>query len=164
MFANIYAIIVISLAAVTLSADHAVTFTNNYGLGVRPIIKNTADGVTYTRPWLGGGQSWFSSIAENWPSGIMVGQTNEKQGADCVGCTRLECDFSTSNFRNCNLLRVAGFHIRMSFSWTAGGYTGATCNSPSCPPSDAWNPNSDDASSLRFFNTPRVDITVVFCP
>ncbi|KAF8705319.1 structural constituent of cell wall, partial [Rhizoctonia solani] len=164
MFANIYTIIVISLAAVTLSADHAVTFTNNYGLGVRPIIKNTADGATRTRPRLGRDQSWLSSIAENWLSGIMVEQANEKQDTDCVSCSRVECDFPTSNFRNCNLLRVAGFHVRMSFSWTAGGCTGATCNPPSCPPSDTWNHNSDEASSLRFFNTPRVAITVVFCP
>ncbi|KAF8677582.1 hypothetical protein RHS04_05749 [Rhizoctonia solani] len=148
MFANIYAIIVISLAAVTLSADHAVTFTNNYGLGVRPIIKNTADGVTYTRPWLGGGQSWFSSIAEN------VGRLASwlgKRMKNKVPTASVALDLSATSPPPI----FATFEI-------ANSKTGS--NSPSCPPSDAWNPNSDDASSLRFFNTPRVDITVVFCP
>ncbi|CAE6349876.1 unnamed protein product [Rhizoctonia solani] len=94
----------------------------------------------------------------------MVGQTNANQGVDCVGCTRLECDFSTSNFRNCNLSRVVGFHVGMNFSWTGGGCQGATCRSASCPPSDAWNPGSNDAGSLRFCNTPNVGLRVTFCP
>ncbi|GAB1522492.1 hypothetical protein RhiTH_005612 [Rhizoctonia solani] len=166
MFVNIYTIFTVALAAVTVSANHAVSFTNNCGSSIRPIIKNTANGVTYTGPWLSKGQGSSSSVAENWPSGIIVGQTNANQGNDCVGCTRLECDFANSNpsWHCCNLSRVAGFHVGMSFSWTGGGCKGATCNSPSCPPSDAWVPGVDDGSSLRFCPAAGVGLKVTFCP
>ncbi|KAH7335932.1 thaumatin [Rhizoctonia solani] len=166
MFANVFTLLTVALAAVTVSANHAVSFTNNCGSNVRPIIKNTANGVSYTGPWLSKGQSSSSSIAENWPSGIMVGQTNANQGVDCIGCTRLECDFANANpsWHCCNLSRVAGFHVGMSFSWTGGGCQGATCRSASCPPSDAWVPNVDDGSSLRFCPAANVGLKVTFCP
>ncbi|QRV82630.1 hypothetical protein RhiJN_10645 [Ceratobasidium sp. AG-Ba] len=167
MFGNTLIFFTTTLAAVTsVAANHAVSFTNNCGSSIRPIIKNTANGVTYTGPWLAKGQGSSSSVAENWPSGIIVGQTNANQGNDCIGCTRLECDFANSNpsWHCCNLSRVAGFHVGMSFSWTGGGCQGATCNSASCPPSDAWVPNVDDGSSLRFCPAANVGLKVTFCP
>lgn len=33
-----------------------------------------------------------------------------------------------------------------------------------CPPSDAWVPNKDDGSSLRFCNAANVGLVVTFCP
>ncbi|CCO31260.1 hypothetical protein BN14_05298 [Rhizoctonia solani AG-1 IB] len=128
MFANIYTIFTVALAALTVSANHAVSFTNNCGVNVRPIIKNTANGVSYTGPWLSKGQSSSSSIAENASPPSYCLWTNANQGNDCIGCTRLECDFANANanWRCCNLSRVAGFHVGMSFSWTGGGCQGAT--------------------------------------
>ncbi|KAG9123703.1 hypothetical protein FRC07_014232 [Ceratobasidium sp. 392] len=187
MFGNALVLFTAALAAVTsVAANHAVSFTNNCGSSIRPIIKNTANGVTYTGPWLAKGQGASSSVAENvstplylpscailmelrniqWPSGIIVGQTNANQGNDCAGCTRLECDFANSNpsWHCCNLSRVAGFHVGMSFSWTGGGCTGATCNNPNCPPKDAWVPGVDDGSSLRFCPAANVGLKVTFCP
>ncbi|KAF8711818.1 hypothetical protein RHS03_01361, partial [Rhizoctonia solani] len=163
MFVNIYTIFTVALAAVTVSADHAVSFTNNCGSNIRPIIKNTADGVTYTGPWLAKGQSSSSS----WPSGIIVGQTNANQGNDCVGCTRLECDFANPNpsFRFCRLSRVAGFHVGMGFSWTEGGCKGATCAVGRCLSYDAWIPGPvDDGSSLRFCPVANIGLKITFCP
>ncbi|KAG8695017.1 hypothetical protein FRC08_008115 [Ceratobasidium sp. 394] len=165
MFANTFALVIIALAAVTsVAANHAVSFHNNCGRQIRPIIKNTAKGVTYTGPWLAKGGSSSSSVPENWPSGIMFGQRNANQGADCPGCTRLECDFASGGYHNCNLSRVSGFTIGMGFAWTAGGCKGAACKTASCPPSDAWVPNKDDGSSLRFCNVANVGLKVTFCP
>ncbi|KAG9123702.1 hypothetical protein FRC07_014231 [Ceratobasidium sp. 392] len=167
MFGNTFAIVTAALAAVSsVAANHAISMTNNCGVSVRPIIKNTANGVSFTGPWLAKGQSASSSVPENWASGIVVPQTNANQGNDCAGCTRLECDFANSNasWHCCNLSRVAGFNVGMSFSWTGGGCTGATCNNASCPPSDAWVPNVDDGSSLRFCPAANVGLNVKFCP
>ncbi|KAG8738066.1 hypothetical protein FRC10_007311 [Ceratobasidium sp. 414] len=183
MFGNTFVLFAAALAAITsVAANHAVSFTNNCGAyvsphspghhaeptpsSIRPIIKNTANGVTYTGPWLAKGQGASSSVTENWPSGIIVGQTNANQGVDCAGCTRLECDFANANpsWHCCNLSRVAGFHVGMSFSWTGGGCTGATCNNANCPPSAAWVPNVDDGSSLRFCPAAGVGLKVTFCP
>ncbi|KAF8756088.1 structural constituent of cell wall [Rhizoctonia solani] len=163
MSINIFAISTVALAAVTVSANHAVSFTNNCGSSIRPIIKNTANGVTYTGPWLSKGQGSSSS----WPSGIIVGQTNANQGNDCVGCTRLECDFANSNpsFHCCQLSREAGFHIGMSFSWTEGGCKGDICKSASCPLSGPWYPwPVDDGSSLHCCPTANVGLKITFCP
>ncbi|KAG9123700.1 hypothetical protein FRC07_014229 [Ceratobasidium sp. 392] len=66
MFGNTLTLFTVALAAATnVAANHAVNFHNNCGKDIRPIIKNTAQGVTYTGPWLKKGGSSSSSVPEN---------------------------------------------------------------------------------------------------
>jgi hypothetical protein len=39
---------------------------------------------------------------------------------DGIFSTLLECDFSNPSFRQCNLSRVSGYNVGMSFSFDAG--------------------------------------------
>ncbi|QRV82637.1 hypothetical protein RhiJN_10652 [Ceratobasidium sp. AG-Ba] len=165
MVTSPFALITTALAATTLvTANHNVSFKNNCGQKISPLIKNTANGVTYRGGALSTGGSSSSSVPENWPSGIILGLRSGDAAPDCPGCTRLECDFSTAGYKNCNLSRVSGYSIPMGFSWTSGSCKGAACKSPTCPPSDAWVPGVDDGSSLRFCNVANVGLQVTFCP
>ncbi|KAG8738065.1 hypothetical protein FRC10_007310 [Ceratobasidium sp. 414] len=166
MFGNALAPFAIALATITsVAANHAVSFHNNCGKQIRPIIKNTAKGVTYTGPWLAKGGSSSNSVPENWASGIMFGQTNANQAlvAHVSSAILLARDITIATCRACrDLLSVWASHGRPEGAKVLLVF--CLSKTTSCPPSDAWVPNKDDGSSLRFCNVANVGLKVTFCP
>jgi hypothetical protein len=91
-----------------------------------------------------------------WLSGRAFGQTGQCSQPDGAGCTLLECDFSTTNFRQCNLSRVSGYNIPMGFSFDDGSCGGNRCSGPNCVSSAAFSTPTNGGASLRQCNTPNV--------
>ncbi|KAF8316111.1 hypothetical protein DL93DRAFT_2078360 [Clavulina sp. PMI_390] len=159
MFTKLF---VFAATAATVMAQHQVTVYNYCGSAETAHVKSSA--FNYISGALGtNGGSYSVSIPALASSLIIFGENGDCPGDDGPGCTRLECDFSNPSYQQCNLSRVAGYSIPLAWSWTDGSCTGAHCESSSCPPSDAWNPNSNDGSSLRQCNTANVGVNLYLC-
>jgi hypothetical protein len=100
-------------------------------------------------------------LSTQWLSGRAFGQTGQCSQPDGTGCTLFECDFSTPNFRQCNLSRVSGFNIPMGFSFDDAACGGNFCNGPGCDGNAAFSNPTDGGPSLRQCNNPGVGMQYV---
>jgi hypothetical protein len=66
--------------------------------------------------------------------------------------TLLECDFSNPSYRQCNLSRVSGYNVGMSFSFDTSSCSGNSCESSSCGGSQAFSTPTNGGASLRQCN------------
>ncbi|KAJ7083280.1 hypothetical protein C8R43DRAFT_1052160 [Mycena crocata] len=147
--------------AVVASADHLVTFRNTCGRSITPVY-HTGDGTTRTLATIGNGGSTSTVVPEGQAAWRAFGQTGTCSMPDGAGCLLLECSFDNPNFRQCNLSRVDGFNVGMTFSFSDGGCAGNNCLTNTCDGNHAFSTPTNGGPSLRQCNTPNVGMTVTF--
>ncbi|KAJ7203960.1 hypothetical protein C8J57DRAFT_1379889 [Mycena rebaudengoi] len=149
-----------SLAAVT-SADHLVMVKNTCGSKtITPIFH--AGTVTKTMAAIGNGGVTSIVVPEAQLSWRIFGQTGTCGFPDGGGCTLLECSFDNPSFRQCNLSRVDGFNVGMTFSFSDGSCAGNNCLTNTCDRNHAFSDPTNGGPSIRQCNTPNVGMTVTF--
>ncbi|KAJ7890115.1 hypothetical protein B0H14DRAFT_2690604 [Mycena olivaceomarginata] len=147
-----------SLAAIA-SADHLVTVKNTCASKrITPIFH--AGTVTKTMSAIGNGGVTSIVVPEAQLSWRIFGQTGTCGSFIGGGCTLLEC--SNPSFRQCNLSRVDGFNVGMTFSFSDGSCAGNNCLTSTCDVNHAFSNPNNGGPSIRQCNTPNVGMTVTF--
>ncbi|KAJ7082820.1 hypothetical protein C8R43DRAFT_322754 [Mycena crocata] len=146
--------------AVVASANHLITFRNTCNRNITPIYHD--NGNTRTLATIGNGGVTTTVVGETQGAWRAYGQTGSCAFPDGGGCLLLECSFDNANFRQCNLSRVDGFNVGMSFSFSDGGCGGNNCLTNTCDGNHAFSTPTNGGPSLRQCNTPNVGMTVTF--
>ncbi|KZV97552.1 hypothetical protein EXIGLDRAFT_764344 [Exidia glandulosa HHB12029] len=141
--------------------DHAITYVNHCGSRLTPVFD--AGGKTTHAAAIGPGSSTRLTVAEGkagWRSYAQTGGCIEPDGGNC---TLLECSFDNPAFRQCDISRVDGFNVGITFTFSDPGCAGNHCLSKTCPPAQAFSNATNGGPSIRQCNTPNVGMTVTFC-
>jgi hypothetical protein len=77
--------------------------------------------------------------------------------------TLLECDFSNPSYRQCDLSRIDGFNVGMSFSFDSGSCGGNSCSNNGCDGNAAFSTPTNGYNSLRQCNVANVGMQSVSC-
>ncbi|TFL05109.1 hypothetical protein BDV98DRAFT_601529 [Pterulicium gracile] len=146
-------------------ADHELRFKNNCGFNVTPKWKAGSGGLS-SGPSMARGAQWSGWVPEYWVAGRVYGQNGACLEPDGARCTLFECTFNNIGYNQCNISRVSGYNIGMSFSWIGGSgcQGGKNCNNPNCGNNVAWLPPDSCNGCLSQCNTARVGMLVTFCP
>ncbi|KZV88958.1 hypothetical protein EXIGLDRAFT_161362 [Exidia glandulosa HHB12029] len=140
---------------------HHIKFVNKCSKTIRPAF-HAVDGTSRYMKALKKGQSTSTTIAEGKKAWRVFGQTGGCSYPDGNKCTLLECSFENAKFRQCNISRVSGYNVGMSFSWSDKKCKGNSCLKKSCDGAHAFSNPTNGGKSLRQCNTPNVGMTVTF--
>jgi hypothetical protein len=105
-----------------------------------------------------GGDSVQTGVPDGWAAGRAFGQNGKCSQPDGTGCTLVECDFQTSDFRQCNISRVSGFNIPAAFAFENGSCGSNRCGDANCDGNAAFSTADNGGPSLRQCNVPSVGI------
>jgi hypothetical protein len=165
-FPSFVTVAFVALASLTqVSANHELRFKNNCSFNVTPKWKAGSGGLT-SGANMSPGSTWSGSVPETWVAGRVYGQNGRCAEPDGAGCTLFECSFPNNGFNQCNISRVSGYNIGMSFSWIGGSgcQGGKNCNNSNCSNTQAWLPPDSCNGCLSQCNTPNVGMLITFCP
>ncbi|KAH7098460.1 hypothetical protein BKA62DRAFT_832550 [Auriculariales sp. MPI-PUGE-AT-0066] len=141
--------------------DHTVTVVNNCGRTITPVYHDPGNSFNMTA--LGPGQSTATTVGEAQTAWRIWGEDGKGCGwPDGGGCTLLECSFDNPNFRQCNLSRVDGFNVGVTFTFNDASCGGNNCLDANCPPDHAFSTPDNGGASIRQCNVGSVSMTVTF--
>ncbi|KZV97554.1 hypothetical protein EXIGLDRAFT_764346, partial [Exidia glandulosa HHB12029] len=113
-------------ASIIQKRDHAITYVNNCGSTLTPVY-HAADGTTTHAATIGPGGQTGLTVAEGQAAWRTYAQTGTCTEPDGVGCTLLECSFDNAAFRQCDISRIDGFNVGITFSFSDPGCAGNQC-------------------------------------
>ncbi|TFL02810.1 hypothetical protein BDV98DRAFT_564874 [Pterulicium gracile] len=164
---SIVALAFVAFASFTqVLGAHEIRFRNNCNKNITPRWK-AGSGATSTGKVMAAKTTWSTSVPEKWVAGRAWGNDGKCNNADGAGCTLFECTFSNVGYNQCNISRVSGYNVGMSFSWInpgAGCQGGKKCSTSNCPNTGAWLPPDSCNGCLSQCNKASVGMLVTFCP